>query len=149
MLRQRARSVTAFDSYLPTLIRDMADTMYKSQGIGLAANQIGILKRVIVADVGSGLVSVINPVIIASEGEQLAAEGCLSVPGVRLWVRRSQRVVVRGYDSFLQVVELSANGLLARCLQHEIDHLDGVLITDRQYALGEEAEMSYGDCQHA
>lgn len=144
VLRQKARPVTDFGPSLASLMADMAETMYHFVGIGLAANQIGILRRIIVFDVGSGLQAIINPELVEGTGERLATEGCLSVPGRRLWVRRYERVVVQGVDLQAQRVEIAATDLLARCLQHEIDHLDGILIVDRKWSEQVPKEVSYG-----
>jgi len=149
VLRQKARPVRDFDRSLVRLLEDMTDTMYKFQGIGLAANQIGILRRVIVIDVGCGLHALINPEIVEGTGSRETVEGCLSVPGKRLWVRRYQRVVVRARSRCDAPVTLEASDLLARCLQHEIDHLDGVLIVDHQVAPPERKEVAYAEYQHA
>ncbi len=132
VLRQIARPVTTVDRFIWMLLRDMAETMYHAHGIGLAAPQIGILRRVIVADVGDGLVELINPQWRLQEGETLAAEGCLSLPGKRGFVTRAQRVVIAGVNRHGQEVALAAQDLLARCLQHEVDHLNGILFVDRE-----------------
>ena len=115
------------------LLDDMAETMYAAEGVGLAAPQVGVLRRAITIDVGdeTGLIQLINPEIIASEGEQEEAEGCLSVPGRRGYVKRPQRVVVRGINRAGKPVEIRAEGLLAVAFCHEIDHLDGVLFIDK------------------
>jgi peptide deformylase len=97
----------------------------------LAAPQVGILKRVIVADVGEGLVSLVNPKILWRQGKDTMSEGCLSIPGINLEVKRSKEVIVEGLNRDGEKVQLGAVGLLARVLQHEIDHLEGILIVDR------------------
>ncbi len=132
VLRQVARPVTAVDRYIRMLLGDMAETMYHANGIGLAATQIGILRRVIVADVGDGLVELINPQWRLLEGETLATEGCLSLPGKLGYVPRAQRVIVAGFDRHGQEVVIAAQDLFARCLQHEVDHLNGILFVDRE-----------------
>jgi peptide deformylase len=125
------------DERVKELIRDMFDTMYESDGVGLAATQVGVGKRVIVIDVSPAdetavPVALVNPEIIGREGEMtVCMEGCLSVPGVQGEVARSEGVVVQGLDENGEPVTLRAGGILARCLQHEIDHLDGVLFIDR------------------
>ena len=119
-----------FDLRLWLLLRDMADTMYKADGVGLAAPQVGILRRVVVVDTGDGLVELINPEIIAREGEQAGAEGCLSLPGRQGYVVRPQKVTVRAQDRKGKPFEITAEGLKARAFCHEIDHLDGVLYID-------------------
>jgi len=132
VLRERAKEVTKFNANLHKLLRDMADTMYDARGVGLAAPQIGILKRVIVVDVGDehGLIEMVNPEIVEREGEQIGPEGCLSIPGLNGIVRRAQRVVVKGQDRNGNPFTVDAEGYLARAFQHEVDHLNGVLFTD-------------------
>ena len=106
----------------------MADTMYDAEGVGLAAPQIGVSKRVIVIDIGEGLLELINPEILEREGQDRQVEGCLSVPGVQGEVIRAYRVKVKGWDRKGEEKVIIGEGLLARVLQHEIDHLDGVLL---------------------
>jgi peptide deformylase len=132
VLRERAKEVTKFNANLHKLLQDMADTMYDAKGVGLAAPQIGILKRVIVVDVGDehGLIEMVNPEIVEREGEQIGPEGCLSIPGLSGTVRRAQRVVVKGQDRDGNPFTVEAEGYLARAFQHEVDHLNGVLFTD-------------------
>ena len=129
-LRKQSKPMQKFDLRLWLLLRDMADTMYKADGVGLAAPQVGILRRVVVADTGDGLVELINPEIIAREGEQAGAEGCLSLPGRQGYVVRPQKVTVRAQDRKGKPFEITAEGLKARAFCHEIDHLDGVLYID-------------------
>ena len=136
VLRRRAEPVERFDGELRDLAEDMLATMYAAPGIGLAAPQVGVSRRLIVIDLSSGMekdkVHVIaNPELVSVEGEVESEEGCLSLPEVTLKVCRSERVVVRGRDGEGNAVEIAAEGLLARALQHEIDHLDGVLLFDR------------------
>lgn len=132
VLRERAKEVTKFNANLHKLLRDMAETMYDAKGVGLAAPQIGILKRVIVVDVGDehGLIEMVNPEIVEREGEQIGPEGCLSIPGLNGIVRRAQRVVVKGQDRDGHPFTVEAEGYLSRAFQHEVDHLNGVLFTD-------------------
>lgn len=132
VLRERAKEVTKFNANLHKLLKDMADTMYDAKGVGLAAPQIGILKRVIVIDIGDehGLIEMVNPEIVEREGEQIGPEGCLSIPGLNGIVRRAQRVVVKGQDRNGNPFTVEAEGYLARAFQHEVDHLNGVLFTD-------------------
>ncbi|MGZ9586998.1 peptide deformylase [Paenibacillus marinisediminis] len=131
VLHQVAKEVTKFNANLHKLLDDMADTMYFAEGVGLAAPQIGVLKRVIVVDVGddNGLIEMVNPVMIEHEGEQLGAEGCLSIPGINGEVRRYKKIKVRGMDRYGKTFEMVAEDFLARAFQHEIDHLNGVLFT--------------------
>lgn len=141
LLRETSHPVKKFDLRLSMILRDMAETMYAANGIGLAAPQVGLMRRIIVADVGEGLVEMINPQIVASEGEAAMTEGCLSVPGRRGCVTRPEKVTVRAQDKKGKPFEVTADGLLARCLQHEIDHLDGVLYVDKMdYEVFEEDE---------
>ncbi|MBR7187982.1 MAG: peptide deformylase [Clostridia bacterium] len=131
ILRKHARKVEKFDKRLGVLLDDMADTMYEADGVGLAAPQVGILKRCVVIDVGEGLIELINPEILWSEGEVVDAEGCLSVPGRRATVARPEKVRVHAQDRKGSHIEVEGEGLLARCLCHEIDHLDGILYVDK------------------
>ena len=131
VLRKRSRRVDKFDKRLRTLLDDMADTMYEADGVGLAAPQVGIMKRVVVIDVGDGLVELINPEILEMEGSVIGAEGCRSGPGKRGTVDRPERVVVRAQDREGKEFEFDAEGLFAVCLCHEIDHLDGILYVDK------------------
>lgn len=130
-LRKTSKPMQKFDLRLWLLLRDMADTMYKAEGVGLAAPQVGILRRVVVIDVGDGLIELINPEIVSSEGEQAGAEGCLSVPGRRGYVVRPNKVTVRAQDRKGKPFEVTGEGLLARALCHEIDHLDGIVYVDK------------------
>ena len=129
-LRKQSKPMQKFDLRLWLLLRDMADTMYKADGVGLAAPQVGILRRVVVVDTGDWLVELTNPEIIAREGEQAGAEGCLSLPGRQGYVVRPQKVTVRAQDRKGKPFEITAEGLKARAFCHEIDHLDGVLYID-------------------
>jgi peptide deformylase len=135
VLRERAAEVDAVDDEIRRLARDMFDTMYEADGVGLAAPQVGIVRRLIVVDSrepGSEPMAVVNPrVIAASAGTERAEEGCLSIPGVRDVVERPAAVTVEGLDMDGRTVRLEADGLLGRIFQHEIDHLDGVLFPDR------------------
>lgn len=132
ILREKSKPVTKFNANLHKLLDDMAETMYHANGVGLAAPQIGILKRVIVIDTGDehGLIEMVNPEIIAREGEQFGPEGCLSIPGINGDVRRAMKVKVRGRDRYGNEFTMEGEGLLARAFQHEVDHLNGVLFTD-------------------
>lgn len=131
VLRKVSKPVEKIDQKIITLLQDMADTMYDADGIGLAAPQIGILKRVIVLDIGEGLIELINPVIVEQQGEQIYMEGCLSVPGYYGEVNRPAKVIVEGLNRKAEKVRIDAEGLLAVALCHEIDHLDGVLFKDK------------------
>lgn len=131
ILRKKSRKVEVINDRILTLIKDMEETMYEAQGVGLAAPQVGILKRVIVVDVGEGILKLINPEIISKEGSQLDVEGCLSVPGEQGEVERPDRVTVKALDEKGQEIIVEGEGLLARALCHEIDHLDGILFVDK------------------
>lgn len=130
-LRKVSKPMPKFDLRLWLLLRDMADTMYKAEGVGLAAPQVGILRRVVVIDVGKGLIELVNPEIIAAEGEQAGPEGCLSVPGRQGHVVRPNKVTVRAQDRKGKTFEITGEGLLARAFCHEIDHLDGIVYVDK------------------
>ncbi|MDI9520710.1 MAG: peptide deformylase [Bacillota bacterium] len=130
-LRMKANPITKFDGRLGVILRDMADTMYQSNGIGLAAPQVGIQRRMAVVDVGDGLIELINPEITSKEGECGMAEGCLSVPGRSGFVVRPEKITVKAQDRTGKAFTLEADGLLARCIQHELDHLDGILYVDK------------------
>ena len=131
VLRRKCREVDEINEDVYKLIDIMAKLMYQNKGLGLAAPQVGILKRVIIADVGDGLVSLVNPRILWRQGKDVMSEGCLSIPGINLEIKRSKEVIVEGLNKEGEKVQLGAVGLLARVLQHEIDHLDGVLLVDR------------------
>ena len=135
-LHARPLPVTAFDDRLHQLLRDMAETMYAAPGVGLAAPQIGVPLRVFVIDVTAGrqprgLVEMVNPEFAACEGMQMEEEGCLSLPGFNATVVRPARAVVTGFDRDGRPQTIEGTGLLARALQHEMDHLDGSLFVDR------------------
>ena len=131
VLRKRARKVDQFDKRLWTLLDDMADTMYEADGVGLAAPQVGILKRVAVVDIGDGLLELVNPEILEAEGEEIGVEGCLSVPGRRGTVKRPLKVLVHAQDRKGHHIEVEAEEFMARAICHELDHLDGVVYVDR------------------
>jgi peptide deformylase len=130
ILKEKAKPVTKFNDRLHKLLDDMAETMYDAPGVGLAAPQVGISKRVIVLDDGEGLIEVVNPVLEGLEGEQLGPEGCLSIPGLQGDVRRAERLRVKGQDRDGNPFAMDAEGYLARIFQHEVDHLNGILFTD-------------------
>lgn len=132
-LRRKSRPVEQIDSRIHELLNDLADTMYNADGVGLAAPQCGVLRRVVVVDVTedcSGLIELINPEIIEREGEQVGLEGCLSFIDLNGTVARPQRIKVRYQNRDGETVEQEAEGYLARAMCHEIDHLDGVLFVD-------------------
>jgi peptide deformylase len=130
-LRQIAASVPKVTRRVAKLLRDMGDTMYAADGVGLAAPQIGVPQRLIVVDAGEGPLYLVNPEIHENEGSEIDKEGCLSVPDVYGYVKRYASVVVTGLDIRGRPKRIAATGLLARALQHEIDHLDGILFIDK------------------
>lgn len=130
VLRLKARPVDKVTRRVGKLVKDMIETMQAAEGVGLAAPQIGVSERIVVVDVGQGPVALINPVILESEGSQRDVEGCLSLPGISVYVTRKSRVVVEGLNENGRPVRYDANGYFARALQHEMDHLDGKLISD-------------------
>ena len=130
-LRRHARKVEKFDDRLGELLTDMAETMKAGDGAGLAAPQVGVLKRCCVVDVGEGLIELVNPEIVSSEGEVTVIEGCLSVPDRAGRVVRPEKVKVKAQDRHGEPFEIEGEGMLAVCLCHEIDHLDGILYTDK------------------
>ena len=129
VLGKKCRPVEKMTDKIHVLVDDMLETMYESNGVGLAAPQVGILKRVVVIDVGDGPLVMINPQLIESQGEQTGDEGCLSVPGVAGQVTRPNYVRVQALDEEMQEIEIEATELLARACCHEIDHLDGITYT--------------------
>ena len=145
VLRTKARPVAQFDTLLARFLDEMLETMYAAPGIGLAAPQVGISKRIIVLDVGDGAIRMINPRIVEQEGEQDGLEGCLSIPGIYGDVRRFDRIVVKGQDEAGRAFRVTAEGLLSRCFQHEIDHLDGRLFTDMAWDLHERRPSASDD----
>ncbi|MBP1924876.1 peptide deformylase [Sedimentibacter acidaminivorans] len=132
ILRKKSREVTKIDNKILTLLDDMVDTMYEKDGIGLAAPQVGILKRLVVIDIGDEYVyKMINPRVVKSSGKQIDQEGCLSVPEIKGNVVRPKNVTVEYTNENGDEVTLVAEDLLARCICHEVDHLNGVLFIDR------------------
>lgn len=131
VLRKVCRTQTTFDEKLAQILDDMKETMYKAEGVGLAAPQVGILRRFCIVDTGDGLVELINPVIIEKSGEQTGNEGCLSIPDRYEEVTRPMFVTVRAQNRHGENITVKAEGLKARAFCHEIDHLDGVLYIDR------------------
>lgn len=133
ILRKKCKEVKAMNDRTLTLIEDMFDTMYEANGVGLAAPQVGILKRIVVIDVGneeSEPYVLINPVIIEKDGEQVGDEGCLSLPGKVAEVSRPNHVICKCLDENMEEITIEGEGLLARAICHELDHLDGILYKD-------------------
>lgn len=131
ILRKKCKEVTEITPKIITLIEDMVETMYDANGVGLAAPQVGILKRIVVIDAGEGLHVLINPVILETDGEQTGGEGCLSVPGKTATVTRPNYVKVKALDREMKEFVLEGTELLARAICHECDHLEGVLYVDK------------------
>lgn len=131
VLRKICRTQLKFDDKLHQILDDMRETMYDAEGVGLAAPQVGLLRRFCVIDIGDGIVELINPVITKTEGEQTDNEGCLSIPGRSEIVTRPMKVTVRAQNRFGENITVTGEGLMARALCHEIDHLDGVLYIDK------------------
>ncbi|MEA4852787.1 MAG: peptide deformylase [Christensenella sp.] len=130
-LRKISRPITNINKRILDLLDDMAQTMYEARGVGLAAPQVGALRRAVVIDVGDGLIELINPEIIHTEGSQREEEGCLSLPDDNGYVIRPEKVTVRAQNREGETVEYTGEGLLARAFAHEIDHLDGILFVDK------------------
>lgn len=141
VLRKTSKPVEEINEKITVLLKDMAETMYKADGVGLAAPQVGILKRVVVIDTGEGLLELINPVIVSYTGEQVEVEGCLSSPGVYGEVKRPARVKVEALNGKGKKIAVEGEGLLARALCHELDHLDGILFRDKAIRMLDEDEV--------
>lgn len=131
VLRKISKVVDKIDDKIITLLDDMVETMYDANGVGLAAPQVGILKRIVVIDVGDGVIELINPEIIHEEGSQCDAEGCLSIPGISEEIVRPAKVRVKALNRHGEEFIIEGEDLLARALCHEIDHLNGILFIDR------------------
>ena len=141
VLRKKCKEVKEMTPRMHTLVEDMYDTMYEAMGVGLAAPQVGILKRIVVIDVGDGPLVLINPEILMTSGEQTGEEGCLSVPGMSGQVTRPNYVKVKALDMDMKEQTYEGEGLLARAFCHEIDHLDGKMYT--RLVEGELHHVSY------
>ena len=131
VLTKKCREITEMTPKLMTLVEDMLDTMYEANGVGLAAPQVGVLKRIVVIDIGEGPVVMINPEIIESSGEQTGDEGCLSLPGKAGVVTRPNYVRARALDENMEEYEIEGTELMARAICHELDHLDGHMYTEK------------------
>lgn len=131
ILRKISKKVEVIDDRILTLLDDMKDTMYEAKGVGLAAPQVGVLRRVVVVDVGEGPIELINPVIVFESGKIIDEEGCLSLPGRDGSVARPEKVIVRAQDRNGKTFEISGTDLLARAFCHEVDHLNGILFIDK------------------
>lgn len=141
VLRQPTQPVTRITKRISRLIQDMFETMYAVDGVGLAAPQVGVSRKIAVIDVGEGPIALINPKIVSGSDEDIDVEGCLSIPGKQAYVKRLAQVKVEALNEKGKPVQIEAEGLLARALQHEIDHLNGVLFTD----LVDEKDIIEGD----
>ena len=131
VLRKKCKPVKEMTERLSQLIDDMFDTMYDANGVGLAAPQVGVLRRIVVIDVMDGNpLALVNPEIVESDGEQIGPEGCLSLPGLQGEVSRPEHVIVNALDRDMNPITVEGEGLLARALCHELDHLDGILYKD-------------------
>ncbi len=136
LLRKKCREVEVIDDKIITLLDDMKETLAVAQGVGLAAPQVGILRRVIIVDTGDEILELINPVITKQSGHQDSLEGCLSVPGVRGHVDRPKKVTVQGFDRDGNLMEYKAQDFVATIFCHETDHLDGILFVDKATGCG-------------
>lgn len=141
ILRQKCRPVENFDEKLAVLLDDMAETLGQANGVGLAAPQVGIRRRVVVIDIGEGVMEFINPEFLEQSGEQECVEGCLSYPGEWAITKRPQHVLVRAQNRKGETFELEANDMLADVCCHEFDHLDGVIFKDRMVRMLTEEEL--------
>ena len=145
-LHKVCRPVTSFDAKLHKLLDDMAETMQEANGVGLAAPQVGILRRVVVVDLGDEILELVNPSLLETDGEQIGAEGCLSVPGKYGLVKRPYYARVRAQDRNGEWFEAEGEELIGRCFCHELDHLDGIVYTQvMERFLTEEELMSDED----
>ena len=144
-LHKTCKPVTAFDEKLHTLLDDMRETLIESGGVGLAAPQVGILRRVVLVDVEEEILELINPTMVETDGEQIGAEGCLSVPGKYGLVKRPYYAKVRAQDRDGNWYEAEGEELIARCFCHELDHLDGILYTQIMERFLSEEELEADD----
>ena len=144
-LHKVCRPVEKFDGRLHKLLDDMVETMQDAHGVGLAAPQIGILRRVVVVDTGDGVLELVNPTLLETSGEELGPEGCLSVPGKYGLVKRPYYAKVRAQDRFGEWYEAEGEELTARCFCHELDHLDGIVYTEVMERFLTEDELQFDD----
>ena len=144
-LHKTCKPVEKFDSKLHTLLNDMTDTLVDSGGVGLAAPQVGILRRVVLVDTGEEILELINPTLVETDGEQIGAEGCLSVPGKYGLVKRPYYAKVRAQDRNGNWYEAEGEELIARCFCHELDHLDGIIYTQGMERFLTEEELEFGE----
>ncbi len=144
-LHKVCKPVEKFDWRLHKLLNDMADTLEEANGVGLAAPQVGILRRVVIVDTGEEILELVNPTIIETDGEQVGPEGCLSVPGKYGLVKRPYYAKVRAQDRFGEWYEAEGEELIARCFCHELDHLDGIVYTEVMERFLDEEELMYDE----
>ena len=145
VLKQQAQPIERIDKTIRTLLDDMAETMYAANGVGLAAPQVGILKRIVVIDIGDGLVELINPVVVETKGSQIGNEGCLSIPGYSAPVERPEYVKVKALNRKGEEIIVEGKDLMAVALCHETDHLDGILYIDKALEEAEPVEERQDD----
>ncbi len=148
VLRKKSKEIKVITNKILTLLDDMAETMYKADGVGLAAPQVGILKRLVVIDTGDGLIELINPQIIEEQGEVTDSEGCLSIPEYIGEVKRPEKVTAMAFDRKGRAIRVQGEGLLARALCHEIDHLDGILFKDKAITFVKKPVVGAGDSEN-
>ena len=141
VLRKKAHEVKEINRRTVALIKDMAETMYAADGCGLAAPQVGVLRRIVVIDVGEGLVELINPVILEASGHQEGPEGCLSLPGRQGVVTRPMKVTVKAQDRHGKPIQITGEGFFARALCHELDHLEGILFKAKASRMIDPSEL--------
>ena len=144
-LHKVCKPVVNFDKRLHKLLDDMAETLADANGVGLAAPQVGILRRVVVVDTGEGILELVNPTLVETDGEQVGAEGCLSVPGKYGLVKRPYYAKVRAQDRDGNWFEAEGEELIGRCFCHELDHLDGIVYTEVMERFLTEEELEYGE----
>ena len=144
-LHKVCRPVEKFDRRLHKLLDDMVETMLDANGVGLAAPQVGILRRVVTVDTGDGILELVNPVLVETDGEQIGAEGCLSVPGKYGLVKRPYYAKVRAQDRNGEWFEAEGEELIGRCFCHELDHLDGIVYTEVMERFLTEEELQYDE----
>lgn len=143
VLEKKCREIKEITPKISELIEDMLDTMYEANGVGLAGPQVGVLKRIVVIDIGEGPVVMINPVIVEASGEQTGDEGCLSLPGKAGLVTRPNYVKARAFDENMEEYEIEGTELMARAICHELDHLDGHMYTEK--VEGQLHDVTYSD----
>ena len=144
-LHKTCKPVTAFNGKLHALLDDMRETLIESGGVGLAAPQVGILRRVVLVDTGEEILELVNPVMLETDGEQIGAEGCLSVPGKYGLVKRPYYAKVRAQDRYGEWFEAEGEELIGRCFCHELDHLDGIVYTEVMDRFLTEEELEYDE----